>query len=70
MEKMRTIATEALSLTDRLRSVAVARQVFVDSRRVIAKDESHSKAEARFRCFGKACSGILTVRFTYRASVI
>jgi uncharacterized DUF497 family protein len=36
----------------------------------IAKDESHSQSEERFYCFGKVDGGILTVRFTYRTSVI
>jgi uncharacterized protein len=39
-------------------------------RRVIAKDLSHSQSEDRFYCFGEVDGGILTVRFTYRASVI
>ena len=38
--------------------------------RIIAKDESHSQSEERFYCFGKVDGGILTVRFTYRTSVI
>ncbi|SJM94001.1 conserved hypothetical protein [Crenothrix polyspora] len=38
--------------------------------RIIAKDESHSQAEERFYCFGALEEGILTVRFTYRSSVI
>ena len=37
---------------------------------MIAKDVSHSHAEERFYCFGEVDGGILTVRFTYRASVI
>ena len=37
---------------------------------MIAKDESHSQVEERFYCFGKVEDGILTVRFTYRSSVI
>ncbi|MCH7882379.1 MAG: BrnT family toxin [Proteobacteria bacterium] len=45
-----------------------AQFAFLDNRRVIAKDRSHSKLEGRFYCFGanKDGSGILTVRFTYR----
>jgi uncharacterized DUF497 family protein len=37
---------------------------------VIAKDEAHSHTEERFYCFGEVDGGVLTVRFTYRASVI
>lgn len=43
-----------------------AQQAFVDPGRVIAKDVTHSREEARFFCFGKVNGGILTVRFTYR----
>lgn len=47
-----------------------AQYAFVDPQRVIAKDVSHSQAEERFYCFGEVDGGVLTVRFTYRASVI
>lgn len=47
-----------------------AQHVFLDSKRVIAQDLSHSKTEARFYCFGKVGDGIMTVRFTYRNDVI
>ena len=47
-----------------------AQRAFLDTRRVIARDRRHSKAERRFYCFGVVGSGILTVRFTYRAGVI
>jgi uncharacterized DUF497 family protein len=49
---------------------AVAQYAFADSRRVIAKDETHSQEEERFYCFGLVNEGVLTVRFTYRNSVI
>ena len=49
---------------------AVAQYAFSDPKRVIARDESHSQSEERFYCFGEVGGGILTVRFTYRASVI
>jgi len=45
-----------------------AQFVFLDRRRVNAKDHTHSKKEHRFYCFesdGEG-TGILTVRFTYR----
>jgi hypothetical protein len=47
-----------------------AQHAFADPRRVIAKDLNHSQSEERFYCFGEVEGGILTVRFTYRASVI
>jgi len=47
-----------------------AQYAFADPKRVIAKDIAHSQAEERFYCFGEVEGGILTVRFTYRASVI
>ncbi len=51
-------------------SFARAQYAFADRRRVIAKDIAHSRTEERFYCFGEVDGGILTVRFTYRASVI
>jgi len=51
-------------------SFSMAQYAFADPHRVIAKDESHSQDEDRFYCFGKVDGGILTVRFTYRFSVI
>lgn len=47
-----------------------AQYAFADPRRVIARDETHSHTEERFYCFGAVDGGVLTVRFTYRASVI
>ena len=47
-----------------------AQYAFADSKRVIAKDVSHSRTEDRFYCFGEFDGGVLTVRFTYRASVV
>ena len=51
-------------------SFALAQLAFVDPKRVIAKDLSHSSGEPRYYCFGQVGAGILTVRFTYRESVI
>lgn len=51
-------------------SFARAQYAFADPKRVIAKDISHSQTEERFYCFGEVDGGILTVRFTYRTSVI
>ena len=47
-----------------------AQYAFADPQRVIAKDITHSQTEDRFYCFGEVDGGVLTVRFTYRASVI
>jgi hypothetical protein len=47
-----------------------AQSAFADPRRVIAKDIAHCQTEERFYCFGEVDGGVLTVRFTYRASVI
>lgn len=43
-----------------------AQYVFLDRRRVIAKDLAHSEEETRYYCFGKVKGGVLTVRFTFR----
>ena len=43
-----------------------AQYAFIDSKRVIGKDLTHSKSEKRYYCFGKVKGGVLTVRFTYR----
>lgn len=51
-------------------SFSIAQYAFADLRRVIARDETHSEAEERFYCFGQLGGGVLTVRFTYRASRI
>ncbi len=49
-----------------------AQFAFLDANRVVAKDLDHSEDEQRFYCFGKnrGGTGILTVRFTYRAGRI
>ena len=47
-----------------------AQYTFADPQRVIAKDITHSQTEERFYCFGEVDGGVITVRFTYRASVI
>ncbi|MBI2032529.1 MAG: BrnT family toxin, partial [Candidatus Levybacteria bacterium] len=47
-----------------------AQFAFIDSRRVIAQDLTHSKREKRYFCFGKVKGEILTVRFTYRSNRI
>jgi uncharacterized protein len=48
-----------------------AQLAFLDPKRVIARDLTHSTArEKRFYCFGQVGGGVLTVRFTYRNQVI
>jgi uncharacterized DUF497 family protein len=49
---------------------ALAQYAFADPKRVIAEDTAHSSGEKRYFCFGRVGSGVITVRFTYRASVI
>ena len=51
-------------------SFSLPQYAFADPQRVIARDESHSQSEERFYCFGEVDGGILTVRFTFRTSVI
>jgi uncharacterized DUF497 family protein len=51
-------------------SFAKAQLAFVDPKRVIARDASHSSKEERCYCFGEVEGGVLTVRFTYRDEVI
>ena len=45
-----------------------AQHAFLDPKRVIAENLSHSQREERYYCFGsnQDGTGILTVRFTYR----
>ena len=47
-----------------------AQYAFIDPKRVIAEDLTHSNKEKRYYCFGKVKGGVLTVRFTYRKSKI
>lgn len=47
-----------------------AQEALIDPHRVIAGDITHSAPENRFYCLGRAGDGIMTVRFTYRGSVI
>jgi len=47
-----------------------AQFAFLDTRRGIAKDLEHSKAEERYYCFGKFGKEIITVRFTFRNKTI
>jgi len=53
-------------------SFADAQYAFLDQNRVIAEDLDHSQDEPRYYCFGlnRERTGVLTVRFTYRASKI
>ena len=51
-------------------SFFVAQQAFLDPRRVIAEDITHSNEEDRYYCIGCVGEGIITVRFTYRGNVI
>lgn len=51
-------------------SFSDAQFAFADPRRVIAEDLAHSVGEQRYYCFGEVGGGVMTVRFTYRGSVI
>ena len=51
-------------------SFELAQYAFADPNRIIAEDLTHSQKEKRYYCFGKVSDGIVTVRFTYRVSVI
>ena len=49
-----------------------AQHAFLDTKRIIAKDTTHSQDEQRYYCFGlnEEKNGILTVRFTYRSRAV
>ena len=47
-----------------------AQYAFIDPKRVIAQDITHSRIEKRHYCFGIVKGGVLTVRFTYRSGRI
>lgn len=51
-------------------SFALAQNAFLDLKRIIAEDISHSLEEDRLYCIGRVGEGIVTVRFTYRGHVI
>lgn len=47
-----------------------AQLAFADERCVIVEDPAHSTSEPRYYCIGRVEKGILTVRFTWRSSVV
>lgn len=51
-------------------SFAGAQLAFLDPQRVIAEDISHGSTEKRHYCIGRVGEGVMTVRFTYRESII
>lgn len=51
-------------------SFTSAIEAFLDFNRVLAEDLGHSSHEKRYFCFGMVEGGVLTVRFTYRDTVI
>jgi uncharacterized DUF497 family protein len=51
-------------------SFKMAQHAFLDPRRVIVPDLSHSGQEPRYFCFGWVEDGVMTVRFTWRNGVI
>ena len=51
-------------------SFSMAQLAFLDPRRIILEDASHSQEEKRFYCIGRVAEGILTVRFVCRSKQI
>jgi uncharacterized DUF497 family protein len=49
---------------------SLAQHAFLDPHRIIVEDIEHSSEEDRYYCIGRVGDGIMTVRFTYRGSVI
>jgi uncharacterized DUF497 family protein len=49
---------------------ALAQLAFLDHHRIILEDLEHSEDEKRFYCLGNVAEEIMTVRFTYRISMI
>lgn len=48
-----------------------AKHAFSDSKMIVARDKKHStQEESRYYCIAKVKGGIITVRFTHRASMI
>ena len=47
-----------------------AQRAFLDPRRVLVPDLSHSSDEQRYFCFGRVDDEVMTVRFTWRAQRI
>ncbi len=48
----------------------MAQLAFLDHRRVILEDLEHGGDMKRYYCLGKVAGGIMTVRFTYRNTMI
>jgi uncharacterized DUF497 family protein len=51
-------------------SFVLAQQAFLDPKRIIAEDVTHSMEEDRYYCIVRVAEGVLTVRFTYRGNII
>jgi len=51
-------------------SFSNAQLAFLDHKRVILEDTTHSSDEKRYYCLGQVGGGVLTVRFTYRSGRI
>ena len=51
-------------------SFALSQLAFLDKKRIILEDLSHSYKEKRYYCLGHVAGGVLTVRFTYRNNKI
>jgi uncharacterized DUF497 family protein len=59
-------AKERINVSKHGVSFEEAQRAFLDPRRLIVPDLSHSKSEQRFFCFGEVDGGVMTVRFTWR----
>ena len=51
-------------------SFSLAQHAFLDPHRLIVEDIEHSTEENRYYCIGRVGTGVMTVRFTYRANII
>ena len=51
-------------------SFSHAQHPFLDTHRIIVENQGHGAEENRYYCIGRVGEGIMTVRFTFRGSVI
>ena len=47
-----------------------ALEAFADPKRIVARDDKHSRQEERLFCIGLVKNRIATVRFTYRGKIV
>ncbi len=63
-------AKEKLNIHRHGLSFRDAVEAFADSRRIIARDDGHSREEERLFCIGLVKNRVATVRFTYRGKIV